>query len=433
MDDWPKWLSEPRPGSFSLSEEVKLVGESDIVVVTARELRDRFAKQGAISQLIPNGADFESFCDAPANSLLKLIPHPIIGFYGAIAEWIDVDLMQAVARLRPQYSFVMIGPVLLNGIDGFKNLPNVHLPGEKPYRELPGYLRQFAVCTLPFRMNQLTRSVDPVKVYEYLSQGKPVVSTPLPDLAPISELLYFAEEPEEFARQIDRALAESDDSLPRKRMAFASQNTWGARVEALDSSLRASFPLVSILVADPISPQQIGPCLDSIRRNTTYPSYEIIALDSQLPNERLAGARMAKGEYLAFLNPDTIVTWGWLERLIRPLKSDPLIGLAAPVSNFPGNQARIETEYRSLAEMDKFAFERSIDKWGESIQIDPAPVCCCLMPRKVWDQAGDPLDEDVARRVKSAGYRIIAAEDCFVHSRAGISWFLQEDEGAGGL
>src|SRR6185369_6048572 len=165
---WPKWLSEPKPGSFSLSEEVKLVAESDIVVVTARELRDRFAKQGVVSQLIPNGADFDSFCDAPANSLLKLISQPIIGFYGAIAEWIDVDLMQAVAKLRPNYSFVMIGPVLLDGIDGFKNLPNVHLPGEKPYRELPGYLRQFAVCTLPFRMNQLTRSVDPVKVYEYL-------------------------------------------------------------------------------------------------------------------------------------------------------------------------------------------------------------------------------------------------------------------------
>jgi glycosyltransferase involved in cell wall biosynthesis len=431
MDDWPKWLSEPKPGSFSLSEEVKLVAESDIVVVTARELRDRFAKQGVVSQLIPNGADFDSFCDAPANSLLKLISQPIIGFYGAIAEWIDVDLMQAVAKLRPNYSFVMIGPVLLDGIDGFKNLPNVHLPGEKPYRELPGYLRQFAVCTLPFRMNQLTRSVDPVKVYEYLSQGKPVVSTPLPDLAPISDLLYFAEEPEEFARQIDCALAESGDSLPRKRMAFASQNTWGTRVEAMDRSLRARFPQVSILLAAPSSPEQIESCVGSIRRNTAHPSYEIIVLDGQTTNARIEAARMAKGEYLALMNPDTIVTWGWLERLMRRLKSDPTIGLATPVSNFPGNQARIETDYRSLAEMDKLAFERSIDKWGESIPIDPAPVCCCLMPRKVWDQAGEPLNEEVVLRVKSAGYRIIAAEDCFVHSGAGIS--VQQDEGAGGL
>jgi hypothetical protein len=81
--------------------------------------------------------------------------------------------------------------------------------------------------------------------------------------------------------------------------------------------------------------------------------------------------------------------------------------------------------------MDKLAFERSIDKWGESIPIDPAPVCCCLMPRKVWDQAGEPLNEEVVLRVKSAGYRIIAAEDCFVHSGAGIS--VQQDEGAGGL
>ena len=433
MDDWPKWLSEPKPGSFSLSEEVKLVAESDVVVVTARELRDRFSKQGVVSQLIPNGADFDFFCDAPANSLLKLISQPIIGFYGAIAEWIDVDLMQAVARLRPNYSFVMIGPVLLEGIDEFKNLPNVHLPGEKPYRELPGYLRQFAVCTLPFRMNQLTRSVDPVKVYEYLSQGKPVVSTPLPDLVPISGLLYFAEEPEEFARQIDLALAESGDSLPRKRMAFASQNTWGTRVEAMARSLQASFPLVSILLAAPGSPEQIGPCLDAIRRNTAHPCYEIIVLDGPSTNARIEAARMAKGEYLAFLNPGTIVTWGWLERLMRRLKSDPSVGLVTPVSNFPGNQAGIETEYRSLAAMDQFAFDRSIDKWGESIPIDPGPVCCCLMPRKVWDQAGEPLDEDVVLRVKSAGYRILAVEDCFVHSSIGNPGCFEEDEGAGGL
>src|SRR5436309_3493103 len=306
-------------------------------------------------------------------------------------------------------------PVICDVIDKLKNLPNVRLPGEKPYRELPGYLRQFAVCTLPFRMNRLTRSVDPVKVYEYLSQGKPVVSTPLPDLAHISELLYFAESPEQSATQIDRALAESDKSLPSKRMSFASQNTWQSRVETLNCSVQARFPPVSILLAPHASGQSIKPCLDSIRRNTAYPNYEVIVVD--------ASAAMAKGEYLVFLNPDTIVTWGWLERLLRLLQSDPAIGLAAPVSNS-------SCRYESIAELDKFAFQRSIDKWGQSTPIDRAPLCCCILPRKVCSQAGEPRDEDVPRRVKAAGYRMMAAEDCFVHSGSGISF--SEEGGPGG-
>jgi hypothetical protein len=299
----------------------------------------------------------------------------------------------------------------------------VHLTGEKAYWELPGYLRQFSVCTLPFRMNQLTRSVDPVKVYEYLSQGKPVVATPLPDLAPISGLLYFAEAAEEFARQIDSALAEPDDSLARKRMSFASQNTWGSRVELLSRSIKTSFPLVSILLKGYNSRQSSGPCLDSIHRNTAYPSYEVILVDDD-------DARTAKGEYVVLLSADTIVTWGWLDRLMRPLR-DPSIGLVAPGSNFPGNPAKIDIQYRSLEEMDRLAFQRSIDKWGRSIPFDAAPVCCCILPRNVWKQIGEPLNEDVTARVKQAGYRMIAAEDCFIHSNAGGPEILRKEDSGG--
>src|SRR5260370_30703031 len=138
----------------------------------------------------------------------------VIGFYGAIADWFDLELMTQVARLRPQYSSVLIGQVHLADISQLKALPNTYLLGEKPYSELPAYLRQFDVCTLSFRMNRLTQSVNPVQVYEYLSQGKPVVSVPLPELAPLSELLYFGSGPEEFASQLDPALAETHPTLP---------------------------------------------------------------------------------------------------------------------------------------------------------------------------------------------------------------------------
>ncbi len=175
MDDWQNWPVEPLPGAFSLSEERKLVRESDVLVVTSRELRDRHAAGGVGSELIPNAADFEFFHDAPASSPLSGLARPVIGYYGAIADWFDLELMTQVAKSRPQYSFVLIGEVHMLDVSALAALPNVRLLGEKHYRELPGYLREFDVCTLPFRMNRLTKAVDPVKMYEYFSQGKPVV------------------------------------------------------------------------------------------------------------------------------------------------------------------------------------------------------------------------------------------------------------------
>jgi GT2 family glycosyltransferase/SAM-dependent methyltransferase len=453
MDDWHNWPTEPVPGHFSLSEEAKFVRETDILVVTSRELWDRHTAAGAEPKLIPNAADFEFFHNAPASLTPFDLPRPVIGYYGAIADWIDLELIVEVARSRPDYSFVMIGQVHLSDISALKALLNVHLLGEKPYRELPGYLRQFDVCTLPFRLNQLTRAVDPVKVYEYLSQGKPVVSVPLPELAPLSELLYFARGAEEFAAQIDRALDETDVSLSEKRIAFTSENTWGSRVQTLDAAIRALYPLVSILVVTYNTREYLGPFFDSIRRNTSYPSYEVVVVDNYSTdgsaeelrryaeadprirveclqhNLGFAGgnnfaARIAKGEYLVLQNPDTIVTAGWLERLIGALRKDPTIGVVAPVSNFSGNETKVNTQYRSLSQMERFAAERARKQRGQSIDIGVIPLFCGLISRKLWEEVG-PLDDgfqvgmfeddDFSVRVRKAGYRIVTAEDCFIH------------------
>lgn len=226
------WPSEPKPGARSLSDETQLARECDLLIASSRELRERFAKEGATAVIIPNGADFDFFHNSAPNSALDAIPQPIVGYYGAIAEWFDLDLMLDVAVRRPRYSFVLIGEVTIDGIGKLKKLRNVHLLGERPYRDLPGCLRRFAVCTLPFRMNPLTRSVDPVKIDEYLRQGKPVVSVPLPELSTLSELLYFAQGPDEFVNQIDLAVAENDGALQQKRISFSAKNTCCSRAQA---------------------------------------------------------------------------------------------------------------------------------------------------------------------------------------------------------
>jgi GT2 family glycosyltransferase len=338
-------------------------------------------------------------------------------------------------------------------VSALKSLPNTRLLGEKHYQELPAFLSQFDVCTLPFRMNRLTKAVDPVKVYEYLSQGKPVVSVPLPELAPLSELLYFAANAAEFASQIDRALSEQNEALSPKRIEFASQNTWSARFEVLDREIRRHFPLVSILVVTYNTSEYLEPFLDSILRNTTYPCWEVVVVDNHSTDaspailhryasmdsrirvkisERNLGfaggnnhaASMAGGEYLVLLNPDTIVTSGWLEKLIHRLEQDPTTGMSAPVTNFSGNETKINTYYGSVKEMERFAAERARSKRGESVEVPAIPLLCGAIRKSLWEQLGG-LDEtfeigtfeddDLSARLREAGYRLVTAEDCFIH------------------
>ncbi len=422
MDDWQNWPTEPMPGAFSLAEERKLAGEADVLVVTSRELHDRHAATGVKSTLIPNAADFHFFHDAPAGPPIADAPKPIVGYYGAIADWFDLELMTQVARMRPQYSFVFIGQVHMLDVSALKSLPNTRLLGEKHYQELPTFLSQFDVCIVALlRMNRLTKAVDPVKVYEYLSQGKPVVSVPLPELAPLSELLYFAANATEFASQIDRALNEQNEALSPKRIEFASQNTWSTRFEILDREIRRHFPLVSILVVTYNTSEYLEPFLDSILRNTTYPRWEVIVVDNHSTDasptilhryasmdsrirvkisERNLGfaggnnhaASMAGGEYLVLLNPDTIVTSGWLEKLIHRLEQDPTTGMSAPVTNFSGNETKINTYYGSVKEMERFAAARARSKRGESIEVPAITLLCGAIRKSRWEQLGG-LDE----------------------------------------
>lgn len=241
MDDWRNWKTEPLIGQFAIDEEQRLERECDVLVASSAELRRRHQMAGREAVLIRNGADFPYFHSATVNSLLHDVPGPIIGYYGAITTWFDLELVAEAARLRPQYSFVLIGAAEHPEIAKLKALPNVRLLGEKPYRTIAAYLRCFDVCLIPFLLEPVTQAVDPVKLYEYFSQGKPVVATRMEELAAHGELLYLADGPDDFARKLDAAVHESDEQMTQRRIRFASENTWERRVEQLDEALRRTF------------------------------------------------------------------------------------------------------------------------------------------------------------------------------------------------
>ncbi|MBX9603814.1 MAG: glycosyltransferase [Bryobacteraceae bacterium] len=451
MDDWRNWPADPRIGEFSLNEERALAAEADVVTVTSREFARRHHDNSPV--WIPNGTDFQFFHSAVRTRLLPAGAEPVIGYYGAIAPWFDLELMTEVGRLRPQYRFVLIGQ--LHGVDAaaLAALPNVRLLGEKHYRELPAWLAAFDVALIPFRRNTLTTGVDPVKLYEYFSQGKPVVATPIEDVRRHERLLYLAGPADEFAAAIDRALAEDSADRRRARIAFARDNTWDRRAAQFVEAARAKFPLVSIVTVTYNSIAFLPAFVDSIRRNTTWPNFEVIVFDNastdgspaylarisrEDPRFRVrlssvnygfaAGnnraVREANGEYLIIQNPDTMVTAGWVQRLLGPLLRDPSIRMSAPVTNFSGNETRINFHYRDVREMEAFADEIARLRFHETRPLQVAPLLSAMLPRLVWEEMGG-LDEqfevgmfeddDFSLRLRGRGHGIVTAEDCFIH------------------
>lgn len=240
MDDWSgfAWMS-----AAMLGNELLLVSNSDLVVVTAQKLWDQWSPRNRNTVLVRNAVDPEHYQRRSAADLPVEMPSsgPVVGFFGAIDSWFDVELVIQAATARPQYFFALIGDVYDERAESLRHLPNVRLFGNRQYDILPAYLRRFDACIIPFKVNALTRSTDPVKFYEYIAQGKPVVSTRIPELEPYREIAYLAEGAEDFIRLLDVAVTERNPDLRERRKALAGENSWAARAELFDDAMERTF------------------------------------------------------------------------------------------------------------------------------------------------------------------------------------------------
>ncbi|HUT25988.1 MAG TPA: glycosyltransferase, partial [Sumerlaeia bacterium] len=154
------------------------------------------------------------------------LPRPIVGFFGAINERLDADLLTGLAERMPEASIVLVGPIYRR-FGGLREAPNVHSTGLKPYAELPRYLAAFDCAIVPYRLDAGIEFVQPVKILEYLAGGKPVVSTAIPDVAALySDTVRIARGgPEDFVRQVREALAEGS-ARRDEYMAVARRRSW---------------------------------------------------------------------------------------------------------------------------------------------------------------------------------------------------------------
>ena len=224
------------------SAEAELVRRAHLVVTSSEAL---FESKRAIrpdTVLMLHGVDYDHFASAwraapPRPADLASVPPPIFGFFGAIQYWIDVALIAAVARLRPRYSFVLIGDCL-HDVSALKGLPNVHLLGRRPNADLPSYCAAFAAGLIPFKRTALTRSVNPIKMYEYLAAGLPVVSTSLPEVRRFDGPITTADVPESFAAACDRILATNYPGRRETISKVVERESWHSKVEQLSAIIQ---------------------------------------------------------------------------------------------------------------------------------------------------------------------------------------------------
>ncbi len=226
--------------------ERRLMEQCDIVFCTARglyESKKRFCREIYLS---PNAADVGHFHKAdlpetPVAPELDNLPRPILGFVGAIKEWIDLGLMVALADDFSEGSVVMVGPVGVNiDVSELMKRPNVHLLGHRNRELLPTYLKGFDVCLNPFRQNTLTSTVSPLKFYEYLASGKPIASVPMPEIMSFSALVEFGEGSDGFTAAVRRALEDTPEKK-MTRLQTAKENSWESRAQFMMDKIEAAI------------------------------------------------------------------------------------------------------------------------------------------------------------------------------------------------
>jgi glycosyltransferase involved in cell wall biosynthesis len=230
-----------------MKQHLEWVEKADVLVATADDLVAQLKPLRDDVLLLPNAVALNDWqhvgqAELPADLAAARSAERIIAYYGALGPWFDWPLWIHAAKARPDWSFVLIGPPYDGDMLPIRTraaeAPNIHYLGPKQYRELPGYLRYFDVATIPFLLNSITHACSPVKLFEYMAAGKPIVTTAMREVLKYKSVLV-AHSPEDFVERLDQALAMRNDPAYQSLLRIeAEQNTWESRAAGLIEALR---------------------------------------------------------------------------------------------------------------------------------------------------------------------------------------------------
>ena len=210
--------------------EQELLSRVDMVVATATALVESKRPASGLSFRLPQGVNFNLFATrTPLPADLAALPRPRIGFAGGISAACDLALLAAVSDANPSGSIILVGPVHID-LSALR-ASNFHILGNRPYDMLPAYVQGFDVGIIPYVDNEWTRSVDPLKLLEYLAAGIPVVTTALPEAEKYAEVITIASDVSSFIAGVAGALQDDGNERKALRQKVAAENTWEARAQ----------------------------------------------------------------------------------------------------------------------------------------------------------------------------------------------------------
>jgi glycosyltransferase involved in cell wall biosynthesis len=244
-DDFACFASLPADEREALAGATsRILSRVDLVLTVSRRLHERARAVHPHVERLPNATDLQCEpADGGRPDPLGGIPKPRLGYVGQLANRIDYALLHALAEAEPRWSLVFVGPVWPGDrapAEALARRPNVHLLGPREHAELPGILSRFDVCLLPHTVDALTETMDPIKLYDYLASGRPIVSTPVAGTERFADAIHVAASPGEFREAVRRALARPEEHRER-RLALAAANSWDLRAAELLDHLRAAW------------------------------------------------------------------------------------------------------------------------------------------------------------------------------------------------
>jgi glycosyltransferase involved in cell wall biosynthesis len=236
-DDWAASQQWWNRAADINARERELASKVNLIVGTSSKIANKWDTTYGKSLFVSNGADVASFNRARDMDLqvpldLDRIPHPRVGYVGFVDVRFDTRLYENLARARPDWNLVIVGPLMEKQVDlsRLKSMANVHFLGPRSRQDLPAYLKGFDVCTIPYICDTWSESIFPLKLFEYLAAGRPVVATALPELKPFGNYVHIVSTKDEFQNAIASSLS---NPLPQVSDAFLANNSWDAKADYL--------------------------------------------------------------------------------------------------------------------------------------------------------------------------------------------------------
>jgi glycosyltransferase involved in cell wall biosynthesis len=228
-------------------KERLILPKADLILVVSQNLLQSKSLFNKNTYLVPNAVDYQKYAKTISSARrlpgdIARLTNPLIGYSGKIGAKLDFNLLYQLAKFHPEWSLVFVGVVderyCKDSIERLQSLKNVYFLGFKNVSVLAEYIKAFDVCILPYLINEHSKNISPLKLYDYMALGKPIVTTNIPEAHLFKKVIKIANTQTEFISFTRDSLVENDDDLVRKRISLASQNTWEDRINQINNLIK---------------------------------------------------------------------------------------------------------------------------------------------------------------------------------------------------